>query len=521
MKKAWLTLCVTMMAATGLAQSKPAEPALVVAGFTLAEGVDERDRWLAAAVEETLAWRLRRVGALVVVPTVRVHQAALELRDDESGPAPELTRVIGLLGAKRQLTGVCAGEPGALRLELTLLDESGGGAPKESRSSLPTGRLFDVLDEATRWSLGALGVAHIDAAIEKLIFGPPCATPGALEYYVKAVSAGRAGQMRDALFYVQQATDYDPLFRSAQSMLAQLELRGPPQMRAAAAARIRSLREIARDARDPWLEDEINLTHGTLELFTGAFEAARVHLELALNSASERGDRYGRIAALTLLGDLHVAWSAEARKGLDEAQRAAQEREKLKLAAEWQQKLLELLREIGDEVSLAPTANKLAMLLDKLEEPQKALQLHEFTLASAEKTGSKRGQATAWMFIGQARRRVGQLDGAIDAFQRCLALAEAGSRPAVLTAYAETLQESGRSAEALTQFEGAYEALTSGDDLAAQYRALRRIADVRRQLGQKAAAIEALRLALDIAHVLELPDKSDLQVALERWQSQP
>lgn len=513
-----LLLLVSCEAA--LAQNSAVAARLVIGGFTCAAGMDDRDLWLPTAVEETLAWRLRRVSGLVVVPTVRVQQAIQELRDDESTPPPPLERVANLLGAKRRITGVCSGEPTALKLELRLVDES-GATPREATGAVGPMRLFEALDAATRWALKELGVESLDPAIEKMILGPPCATPGALEFYVKAINASRAGKMRDAFFYVQQSTDYDAIFRPAQAMLMQLELRGTAQMRAAAAARIRSLREIAHEANDLWLEAEVNATHGTLEMVTGAFDAGRTHIELALKSAEDRKDLYGRIAALTLLSDLHVAWSGATDKNADETQRTAHERDKLKAAAEYQQKLLDLLREIGDEVSLAPTANKLAMLLEKIDEPAKALELHEFTLASAEKVGSKRGQATAWMFIGQSKRRDKKFDGAIEAFQRCLALADASSKTPVLVALGETYQEADRATDALTQFEAAYGALSTGEDLAGQYRCLRKIADLRKTLGQKDKAIEALRLALDIAHVLELPDKSDLEVAIERWQRQP
>jgi len=129
---------------------------LVVVGFRADEKLDARDAWIPTAVEETLAWRLRRVPGLIVVPTVRTHQARQELVEKEGDPLAEWSRVVRLLGAKLWLQGTCAGTPDALILNLEL-NPVGRADAEPTAAQLGPRRLFEVVDEATRWALSRLG----------------------------------------------------------------------------------------------------------------------------------------------------------------------------------------------------------------------------------------------------------------------------------------------------------------------------------------------------------------------------
>ena len=53
-----------------------------------------------------------------------------------------------------------------------------------------------------------------------------------------------------------------------------------------------------------------------------------------------------------------------------------------------------------------------------------------------------------------------------------------------------------------------------------QFRCLRGIAELKRELGEPATALEKLQEALDIAHALELAEQETLQEQLERWRNE-
>ncbi|MCH8849622.1 MAG: hypothetical protein IIC89_02205 [Chloroflexi bacterium] len=50
---------------------------MAVTGFRMAENTDARDRWMSVALQEMIAWRLRRVDTIIAVPTARLALAAV------------------------------------------------------------------------------------------------------------------------------------------------------------------------------------------------------------------------------------------------------------------------------------------------------------------------------------------------------------------------------------------------------------------------------------------------------------
>lgn len=495
------------LASVALAQGRAPQPLTAVAGFTC-EGCDERDLWTASAIEETLAWRLRRTPTVLVAPTVRVRQACEELRESPAD-ALDWRRAVAALGVRRTLTGVCSGTPDALSCALTLTSDG-----KPVTATVGPGRLFEVIDQATRWALPQLGVERLDAETERLLFARPSESPSTLEYYVRSIAAGREQKLRDAYFYVQQATDYDALYLPAQLLLAQLEMRGGAQERASAAARLRYLREIARKHGDKLAVAEIEAADGTLALLNGTYEGALQRFTTTLELMTALSDTYGRLMAITSLCDANLALAAP-KPGADADASGSVER--LAEAGRCMAQAIEIMRDLGDRVAEAPACNRLALIKERLKDDDAAMALHQRTLELATELNSRRAAATAWMCIGQLRQRRDQPKEAVAAFEKCVELADNEAKPAARYALAEAYRKAGQLAEALPVFQAALKEMEQTPDLSSQLQCLRSIADTQKALGQRDAALATLAQAIDVAHALEAPVEADLKKLREEW----
>ena len=507
----------TAPAAVGLERRIDARPRLAVIGFEPEPGGDPRDAWIGVALEELLARRLQRVPGLTVVPTLRLYQARSELMDPEAAPPPWPDIVRGL-GAQRMLTGRCRGPDNAVALELTLQDLRNPALPGQ-QATLPAGRLFEILDQATRWALDVLALPDLPAEVRDQMFAPPSRTTTAVEYFALAIAAARAEKTGDALRYASQALDADRRFRPALAMLAQLELQLGSTGWGSAGRRLRALADLARFEDDPFDRARAEIGQSLLALVNAAFEAAATRAETALLLAFDHGDLYGQLAAITALCDSYLLRTPPDLPELAAQARATYRRECLKRAAEWQDLLVQMLDSLGDVVAGLPAANKLALIYERLEQPEQALEMHQRTVALAGTLHSRRQQASAWLYLGQWYRNQGRAPEALDAVTRCLALADEASQPPVRIILADVYRAMSLHEEALAQFELAYEQVRKTDDLAGQFTCLREIATTRMQLGRREKAIAALQEAVDIAHVLELREEQELRTELENWKT--
>ncbi len=500
------------------AEGKPAVAPIAVAGFA-GRDLAERDRWLPLAVQETLAWRLRRMPGLVVIPTMRLHQARQELQEKSGDPPVAWQRVVPLIGARRWLIGTCGGNPDALVLDVELRAIGGTGGVRKIR--LGPGRLFDVLDDATRWVLGELGMAQIDPATEQLVLGPPARSPSAVQYYARALAAARAENLRDAAYYIGNALNYDDAYRPGLMLLAKLELRGTAADRARAEQHLRRFRALAARAGDELDLGQYDIAEGLLLMMVRSFDVARRRFETALERATRRSDPYGRLAAMNSLCDYYLNTPPAPPKEASEAQIEQSRRQHLRQAAQWQQRVLELLDALGDKVSRTPATNKLALIYDRLGDAPHALAMYQRSIEAARASGSARNEATSWLFLGQWYRKQKQWSEAIDAIGRCLKLAGEEAKPRVRITLAETYRAMGDTAHALEQYRMAYAALSKGDDLVDQYRCLRGLAELKMESGDRAAAVATLSEAIDIAEALELPEEAELRKQLAAWRKAP
>ena len=420
-----------------------------------------------------------------------------------------------LLGAQRVVSGVSGGPPERCWLELRLERSDGNGEGVTERFG--EGPLFDVLDEASRWLLERLSLGELPEEARGLIFSTPAATTTAVEYFVKAMMAVREERAGDAIHYATQAVEYDRRFPPALRLRARVELRLEGESQLRATRRLRVLAELSRLAGDLRDQAETELTLGLIAHLRGAPEAAWTRYETSLALAHERGDPYGLVAAMTLICDHYL--SRPAPRDLPpealERLRVAQARS----AAEWQQLILEELERLGDVIAQISAAHKLALIHEELGDEQAAWELHQRTLAAAERVGSRRGQVTAHMFLGQWYRRQGRMDEALASTQRCLELAGSAARPSVRIALADLYEglSPPRLADALAQLEQARTELDAGGDLATQLVCLRNVARLRRELGRRDDALAALREAIDLAHALESPETAALRQMLAEW----
>ncbi|MCK4343611.1 MAG: tetratricopeptide repeat protein [Phycisphaerae bacterium] len=491
---------------------------LAVVGLLPETGGDPRDGWLAVAFEELLTRRLRRMPAVIAIPTIRLHQGRQELQEPDTEPVP-WPRVARGLGATHLLGGSCSGPASAVTLELTLSRVGKPeGTPEHVR--LPAGRLFDVLDQATSWVLDRLNVPELDQSVSKQVFAQPSRSPTAVEYYARATSAIRAGKLRDALRYAGDSVASDKHFRPATGLLAQLELQLGASGRESASRRLRILSELAR--RDGDVPDRANaeLTLSLLLQANGASEAAHTRAQTALSLAVEQRDVYAQVAALSWLTDLCVTWQPPAGTKFTVEERHRFEQDNLKRAAEWQRALIDVLHGLGDVIAELPAASKLALIYERLEQPEAALEMHRRTLELAVALGSRRHQATAWLYLGQWYRTHERWPEAVAAMNSCLEVADEKSKAQVRVALGGVYQAMNDPGRALVQFEQACGQLRNANDLVNQFVCLREIARLKKQLGRTAEAIPALQEAVDIAHALKLSEEQALHDELARWKSE-
>ncbi|MBK9119145.1 MAG: tetratricopeptide repeat protein [Phycisphaerales bacterium] len=488
-------------------------PVLAIMGFTAAPESDERDLWIPIACEELLARRLVRAPGVVVVPTLRLQQARRELSLTGDEP-PNWGSVAELLGATHWLRATCSGTGDQLTIELLLHDLRHPEVVTEVR--LPAGRLFDQLAAAVRWTLVALGVGtDLTEAQWEMLTEPAARRPGAVEYYALAVQAARSNDLPGALRWSGLALDADRRFRAALLLRAQLEAQVGPEGREDATRRLRVLSDLARLADDPFDRVRAELGLSLLLQTVGGFEAACQRAETALALAEESGDVYGQFTALTALCDAHLLRPFPADDTLTVDQRAGFARYHAWRAVEWQLILVRMLEARGDLLAALPAINKLGLIYDRLDEAQRAQARHKQTLALAERVGTRAHQATAWLYLGQWHRRHEQWPEALAALRKCFELAEEGTRPAVRMAMGAVYRSTDRPREALVEYEAAYAALRDGDDLTSQFVCLRELAEVRAAVGQRREAADALREALDIARVLKLPEREEVERELE------
>lgn len=491
---------------------------LAVVGFEPAASMDERDRWMATGIEETLGTRLRRVPGLVVMPTVRAHLARRELQE---GGQPDVAweDVLALLGADRQVRGTVAGQPRKCTLSVEIRPI--GASTASEKADFGPAPLFEVIDQATTWLVERLTGRPLPEQSRALVMSPPGDSPTTLEYFAKAVLAARSDEGRDVAYYLDRVMQYDHIPLAAHLMMAQIELRLTPETRATAAARLRHVQELARRQHDPYAEIEAELTHATVLQASGSYASALKRLERVLTMAREIGDVYDEIGVLSAICDAHLRQEANPDPTLRGEALAAFRTEQLKQGAAALETALRRLQALGDLVALAPTTNKLALIYDRLDQPDRCLAMHELTLKTARRIGARQTEATALMFLGQWYKRQGQLDKARKTIEQCLKLADDESRPKVQIALADVLALQDDRTAAIAQYEAAYQALFDTDDLANQLLCLDRIATLREQLGERRKAIEALQDALDIAELLEAPAEKTLRERLEKLRRHP
>lgn len=484
-------------------------PRIAVAGFECAPDVDERDRWTSVALESLLDRGLRRAGSWVVVPVERLYQAQRDLANSGAAAA-SWPRVADLCGARVRVGGTVSVSGGVYAVALRF-DRIGDSTGTECEIR---GRAFlEVVEGAYR--------ACTETLREILKTGEEAApletiarSGGAVEYYARALDAFRTDRIRDAAYYARQAIEYDALFRPAALLLAELELRGAPDARSTGRMRLNRVGELARAAGDVFDQIDVNLRQALICRVTGAFEAAEIRIEHALGAAYDLAEPYRQATAFGHYADLHLARiSAGAPDG---AENAVVQRQ-LRRAIEWQRLALDACRDLRERLGEIPLLHRIAMTHERLGMYAEALEYLESCAALTREIGMPRSQATTLLLMAQVHQRRQEWDKALDAAQQCLPLLNDASASAAHIAMASSLREMDRKDEALRAFERGYESLRQSDNLADQLLCLREIAVLRRELGAHAAALEALRDAIDLAHAMKAPIENTLQTMLGEW----
>ncbi len=492
-----------------------AAPRVAVLPLAPAEAADSRYAWIPVAFEELLVWRLERAPGLTVIPARRLHLARREIQDDGAA-SPEWSAVAGCLGASRLIRGVVRGHSDATTVELEI---AGAGDAPAAKIALGPGKFLDVLDQATIRVAEALG-APLDAAARVVVLAPPARTLTAVEELAKAVAAAYADQWDESLYHAAEAVDSDPRYRRAQGTLAVLQSRRRNVDRTAAVQRLRVLADLARENRDDRELASAEIAHGLILQAGGSLDAAYARFENALAISFEARDTYGQIEAMGRLCDLHLQRSQAAPGGaIGAEERLARTRRELAAALEWEQLVLSEWQRMGDWVGLLSSANKAGLVLEKLDEPERAAEMHRAALTAAERTGSRRQQANAWMFLGQWYAGREDWTAARDAVVKCIDLADEGSALKARMILGGIHAKLERPGDALADFQAVHDAAAKREDLPAQLACLAEIADLQRKMGETKAALRALQEAIDIAHALQSPDEPRLRARLEEWRS--
>ena len=486
---------------------------IVVGGMTAAAGSDERDNWTPTAIEEVLNARLRRTGALTVVPSIRTFDSRRELTDGD-GAAPDWKRVAQALGAARLICGETSGPAYALTLKLKIIDCKSDEKPLE-RSFGPA-RINELLDQATTYLLEQFSLTSLSESTRALVLKPPTDSPTALEYFARAILSAREGNWSETARYLKQACEYESTFIAAQLALAQVESRSAGGARLAA-LRLRQMRLLAKAGEDPWDAAEVERIEGVLLALTGGEQNGAERLESAAAMSEKIGDVYGQILALDTLADLEIRRANQPADEKGTPQSEPVQARFLKHAAEVQSRILELLAPLNDLVTQASGSNRLALLYERLGEMDKALKQHQTTLELARKLGVRQSQATAQMFLGQYYRHAGRYPEALEAIKQCLDLAVDSSKPGVHIALGDIHKAMNDERSALQEYESAFENLKKSDNLTDQFTCLKRLAEARHKLGQKKEAARNLQEAIDVAQVLKLPELQTLREQLAGW----
>jgi tetratricopeptide (TPR) repeat protein/TolB-like protein len=521
-----LTLLLAAPAAWGQPGNQPVPttlptrepPRLAIVDFASPTDGDPRDAWMTTAFEELLSRRLRRVPGLTVIPTVRLYQARRELQQPGQ-PLPPWPDVVNALGATHILLGQCSGSGKNIQLHVTLVHRNTNFPATDNGKARP-GRFFELLDIVTRWTIEQIGLPEPEPAVQTQLYAPPASSLNAVEYHARALAAWRNDDPRNARRYAGEALSADNQFAPALALLGHLEMPAGASGLTAAYRRFQLLSHLARRNADSLDQSNAELGLSMILRAEGHLDAAKARADTALKLARASDDLYAEIAALSWLSDLSIAWPIPA--DADPAQRKEQLRQHLEQAAALEQTVFDKLRSVRDNVGALTVVSKLALINERLDRAPAAHDLHKEALRLAMLLNSRRHQATAWLFLGQCYRNQEQWPRAIAALTSCLEFADPKAQPQVRVALASVYQSMQEPAKALEQFETALSKLRQQEppDLGQQFVCLREIAQLRHQSGNAAAAITALQEAVDLAHVLELPQHGDLAAQLAAWRTE-
>src|SRR5690606_7005685 len=246
-----------------------------------------------------------------------------------SAEPPRWERVVELLGARRQVSGIVSGMPSACELTVRI-HQRGRAEPIDARTFGPD-RLATVLERAAEWLIGALrgeprepreprvaedagGTGAANASDRNAAWS---GTLAGIEYYAKAVMAARREQVGDAAYYLERAVQVDAP-PAAHLMLAEIELRSGRERQQAGLSRLRQVRDVARQRGAAHTALEAELALATMLVASDSHEAAQLRLDAALETARRLEDPYAELGVLAAVCDAHLRREARPDPGLSE-----------------------------------------------------------------------------------------------------------------------------------------------------------------------------------------------------------
>ncbi len=484
-------------------------PRAAVVGIVPTNDTDPRDVWIATAVEQTLAWRLQRSRLCQLVPSGRCYAARTELTS--AGNPPTWTRVLRVLGVRRQLAGTCTGPPHAARLTLRWIDVP-------AQRTLATARLgpqpvLPLIDDATRWILTQLGPARLDRHTQHRLLEPLCRSAGSLEAFAEAILASRRGDLAATADKLEQALQFEDVFLPAQLMLVQIQTQVPGVPRQRAAGNLRLLRRLARERHDDTTLALVMLTQGTLYRLRGVDEPAATLLEQALAQARRAQASYVELVALETLAD-HEA--ARATRATGDKRTAA-----LHDAVRFEQQALALARRMHDALAELAACRRLAELARRLDDADTELAQRTRVVELARAIASSRHLALGQYELGRFHLHRKHAEAAIAAFQACLKRVPEALRPQVLSHLAEAYALAGQLDQAIGTLRSVARQMQDASSLTDRLACLVRLSELQQQAGHIDDARESLQEAIDLAHALRSDREPQLRKRLTELSQHP
>jgi len=278
------------------------------------------------------------------------------------------------------------------------------------------------------------------------------------------------------------------LIKTARCAAERLEYQGST---AAARALIHALQELGDDVTPSERSQLLSLA-ATIDLRQGRFEDGAMHARQAVECAETSDDLHAQSKALYAQGEVAYLSSAWRGQGtLDDA-------------LEVHQRCLAVRERLDDPRAVAESLSRIGVIHERREEQQQAIACFDRAMEILRVAGIVEGDSRALVHLGAAEDRAGNLEGALDYYERSIDASRVDHDARALTFdlcnVASALARLGVDLPRAERLLDEASALASSMDWKlAQIRVAQVSGDVQRAHGNRAQALECYRDAMETA----------------------